>query len=140
MALQPMPFHIPQANILNQWPELLISRFLPSAQTPVFTIILLTKPSVAKIANAIAYTKTQLMKLGMVVKVCTNFLTHGVLISDRKIANAIAHQLVASPSPLMAKVLRRTRIISFLVASLSNNMVNHLNPTKLSAERVPPEV
>ena len=102
--------------------------------------IVLMKPSVEKMARARAYTRTQLMKLGIVVKVWTNCLKRVFLISERKIANAIGSQLVAIPRPLIARVLRSTITISFLVASFWNNCVNHLKPTKLSADKVPPDL
>ena len=93
IALQPMPFHKPQANICSHTWLPPISIFTPSFQIPAFTIKLLTNPSVEKIQNAIAYTRTQLMKLGTVVKVCTNLLNLTFLISERKIAKAIGSQL-----------------------------------------------
>jgi len=106
--------------------------FTPSFQIPRFTRILLTKPSVEKIQKAMEYTRTQLMKLGTVVKVCTNLLNLTFLISERKIAKAIGSQLVAIPRPLMARVFFSTRTISLTVAGFSNSSVNHLKPTKLS--------
>lgn len=76
-------------------------------------------------ASAIAYTKTQLIKFGMVAKVCTKRFIRVLLTSERKIANAIGSQLVAMPSALMASVLRSTLTISLLVAAFWNSMVKY---------------
>ena len=79
-----------------------------------------------------AYTRTQLIKLGTVVRVCTNLRNLIFFISDRNMAKAMGSQLVAIPSPLMASVFFNTRTISLTVAGFLNNSVNHLKPTKFS--------
>lgn len=54
----------------------------------------LWKPSVEKIAIAIAYTSTQLMKLGIVEKCLYKTTESETLISQRNTANIIGIQLV----------------------------------------------
>ena len=129
---------MPQASILSHICELSIRKLTPESRIPLFTNRELTKPSVEKIANATAYTRTQLMKFGTVVSVCTTRRNFMFLISQRKIANAIGSQLVKIPRPLIASVFFRTRMISLTVAGFLNNCVNHLNPTKLSMLKVSP--
>ena len=80
--------------------------------------MVLTKPSVENNAKAMAYTSTQLIKFGIVVKVCTKRRNLRFLISFKKMAKAMAHQLVAIPRPLMANVFFSTRTTSAFVASL----------------------
>ena len=138
IALQPIPFHKPHANICSHTWLPPISMLTPSNQIPAFTIKLLINPSVEKMQKAIAYTSTQLMKFGTVVSVCTTRRNFIFLISQRKIANAIGSQLVKIPSPLIASVFFRTRMISLTVAGFLNNCVNHLNPTKLALLKVSP--
>ena len=80
----------------------------------------LMKPSVEKIANAMAYTRTHEMKFGIVVRVCTtrwNFVERS---SASKTAKAIGSQLVAMPKPDIISVLRSTRTRSLRVAPLEN--------------------
>ena len=57
-------------------------------------------------------TSTQLMKLGSVVTVCTNFWYGRHRISLRNTAKIIGNQENSSDIPLMAKVLRNTRSTS----------------------------
>jgi len=98
----------------------------------------LMKPSVEKIAIAIAYTSTQLMKLGIVVNVCTKRRNLRLLISQRNTANIIGIQLVNTFNILRPSVFLITFIRSRLVASFLNKYVNHLKPTKLLIDKVPP--
>ena len=98
----------------------------------------LMKPSVEKIAIAIAYTSTQLMKLGIVVNVCTKRRNLRLLISQRNTANIIGIQLVNTFNILRPSVFLITFIRSRLVAAFLNKYVNHLNPTKLLIDKVPP--
>ncbi len=138
MALQPIPFQVPQAHIFSHIWSPFIRRFFPSAQTPVLTIMLLRKPSVEKIQNAMAYTSTQLIKFGTVVKVCTKRRNFKFFISQRKIANAMGIQLVSMPMPLMARVFFIVFKISLTVALFLTSSPNHLNPTNFSMVNVSP--
>ena len=85
-----------------------------------------------------AYTRTQLIKLGTVVKVCTNLLNFIFFISHRKMANAMGSQLVASPIKLIPRVFFKTFTISLTVAGFFTSSVNHLKPTNLSMVSVSP--
>ena len=96
------------------------------------------KPSVLKIANAIAYTKTQLMKFGTVVNVWTNRLNFVLFTSERKIAKNIGTQLVKIPSPLSASVFFNTFNRRPTYVGFCNKTLNHLSPTKLSGPISPP--
>ena len=116
MALHPMPFQVPHAHILIHMWSPFINRFLPSSQIPMLTNMLLRNPSVEKIQNAMAYTRTQLIKLGTVVKVCTNLRNLRFFISHRKIANTMGIQLVSIPMPLMARVFFMVLAMSLTVA------------------------
>ena len=89
-------------------------------------------------AIAIAYTSTQLMKLGIVVNVCTNLRNLKLLISQRNTANIIGTQLVSTFKALRPSVFFITFKRSRLVAAFLNKYVNHLNPTKLLIDKVPP--
>ena len=71
---------------------------------PAFSSRLFTIPVDENNANATAYTRTQLMKFGSVVNVCTNVLNFLHLISFKKIANPNGRIDVSSPSKLMANV------------------------------------
>ena len=78
------------------------------------------KPSVEKMAKAMAYTSTQEMKFGMVVRVCTTRWNLEERSSASSTAKAMGSQLVAMPRPDMIRVLRSTRIRSARVAAFSN--------------------
>ena len=93
---------------------------------------LFTAPLVPNSVNAKANTSTQLIKLGRVVTVCTNLRKGLHLISLRNTANTIGNQLKAREMPLMAKVLRSTRITFFKRTGLFTMVANHLNPTNVS--------
>src|SRR5690554_6179986 len=99
IALQPKPFHVPHAHILSHIFSPLIKKLLPSLITPILISTELTKPSVENRAKAKVYTKTQLIKFGIVVTVCTTLLTLDALSSARKIANTIGNHEVAMPIP-----------------------------------------
>ena len=77
------------------------------------------------------YTRTQLMKLGTVVKVWYKSSESYIFNFGRRIAKAIGSQLVAIPRPLMARVFFSTRTISLTVAGFSNSSVNHLEAYKI---------
>ena len=77
---------------------------------------------------AMAYTSTQEMKLGMVVKVCTKRWNLVERTSASSTAKAMGSQEVAMPRPLITSVLRSTRIRSFVVAGSENRKLNHLKP------------
>ena len=87
-----------------------------------------------------AYTSTQLIKLGIVVNVCTKRRNLKFFISQRKIAKIIGSQLVPTPKKLMINVFLMVLIISVRVAEFWNKYVNHLNPTKLLIESVSPDL
>lgn len=79
-----------------------------------------------------------LMKLGIVVNVCTKRRNLRLLISQRNTANIIGIQLVNTFNILRPSVFLITFIRSRLVASFLNKYVNHLKPTKLLIDKVPP--
>ena len=82
----------------------------------------------------------QLIKLGIVVNVCTKRRNLKFFISQRKIAKIIGSQLVPTPKKLMINVFLMVLIISVRVAEFWNKYVNHLNPTKLLIESVSPDL
>ena len=70
IALHPTPFQQPHAHILIQVWELPNRKFFgvaSFASIPACCAKVLMKPSVEKIESATAYTKTQLIKFGIVV-------------------------------------------------------------------------
>ncbi len=77
----------------------------------------MTKPSVENIASATAYTSTQLMKLGMVIRVWMVREKRLLLNSLSMMASAMGTQEVRMPKPLMARVFFMTRRMSARVAA-----------------------
>ena len=67
-----------------------------------------------------AYTRTQEMKFGMVVSVCTMRWNLEERTSASITAKAMGSQLVAMPRPDMISVLRSTRTRSSRLALFSN--------------------
>lgn len=87
-------------------------------------------PLVEKSENAMEYTSTQLIKLGIVVNVCTSFLNLLFLTSVRRMANAIGIQEVRSPRPLITKVFLKTSHSCIRFSGVLTIPWNQFSPTK----------
>jgi hypothetical protein len=88
-------------------------------------------PELLNIKKAMVYTSTQLIKLGMVVKVCTTFLKGAWLIKLRKMAKAMGSQEKRMERPLMAKVFVMTLNICRRLDALVKRFTNQSMPTNL---------
>ena len=79
------------------------SEITPMLESKVFIM-----PVLLNILNAMEYTRTQLMKFGSVVTVCTTLRNGTQRSSFINTANSIGSQEVPSEMPLMTKVFRST--------------------------------